>query len=235
MLIDKRILSIFFPLAIILVSLSLLVVWSRHADRFPLRTVEVRSKLNFVNEMEIKAIVSPFLDAGFFWVDVKAVQACLKRLPWIQSVDISRIWPDQLIVSVQEKTAQARWGERGVLSTDGVIFYPEVSTIPEKLPQFDGPVSEALAMQQHYFSLLEQLGTVGLTIKSLNLSLNGALKILLDNGISIILGRHAINERMGRFVLAYQGSLQAQTQRIAYVDLRYTNGFAIGWKLVSIQ
>lgn len=235
MSIGMRTVSIILPLAIILVSLSLLVVWSRHPDRFPLRTVEIRSSLQQVKESEIKESVLPFFDKGFFGLNVQAVQACLKRLPWVQNVDIRRVWPDRLLVSVEEKTAQARWGEKGVLSTEGVIFYPEVATIPAKLPQFDGPMSEALVMQQQYFALLEQLGTVGLTIQSLNLSLNGTLKIMLDNGISIRLGKQAINERMARFVLAYPGSLQAQSQRIAYVDLRYTNGLAIGWKMAGAQ
>jgi cell division protein FtsQ len=227
--------SVFLPLAIILVSLSLVVVWSRHPDRFPLRTVEIRSPLKHVTEAEVKASLVPFLNKGFFWLNVQAVQTCLKRLPWVQTVNIRRVWPDRLVVLVQEKTAQARWGERGVLSTNGVIFYPELATIPEKLPRFEGPASEVLIMQQQYFALLEQLGSVGLTIKSLNLSLNGALKILLDNDVSIILGKHAMNERMARFVLAYQGTLQGQRQRIAYVDLRYTNGFAIGWKTVGVK
>ncbi len=230
-----RLVSIFLSLVAVLASLLSLVIWSRHSDRFPLKTVEISSPLYFVKEAEVQASVLPFFDKGFFWLNVQAVQACLKRIPWVQTADIRRVWPDRLLVSVQEKTAQAKWGEKGVLSTEGVIFYPEVSTIPKKLPQFDGPTSEASIMQQHYFALLEQLGAVGLTIQSLNLSLNGALKIMLDNGISIILGKNAVNERMARFVLAYQGSLQAQSQRIAYVDLRYTNGFAIGWKATGVQ
>lgn len=225
-----RAVSILLPLGIIVVSLVALVVWSRHPERFPLKTVEVRTALKHVKEEEIKASILPFFDKGFFWLNVQAVQACLNQLPWVQSVDIRRVWPDRLVVSVEEKAAQASWGEKGVLSTDGIIFYPEVATIPEKLPRFEGPKSEALVMQQQYFALLEQLGPIGLTIRSLKLSLNGSLQIMLDNGISIILGKNAMNERMARFVLAYQGSLQAQSQRIAYVDLRYTNGFAIGWK-----
>lgn len=225
-----RVVSILLPLVIMLVSVSLLVIWSRHSERFPLKTVEIRTPLQHVKEAEIRASILPFFDKGFFWLNVKAVQACLKELPWVQSVDIRRVWPDRLVVSVTEKTAQARWGEQGVLSTDGNIFYPDLATIPEKLPLFNGPKSEALGMQQQYFSLLEQLGPVGLTIRSMKLSLNGSLQIMLDNGISIILGKTAMNERMARFVLAYQARLQAQSQKIATVDLRYTNGLAIGWK-----
>ena len=63
--------SIFLPLAIILVSFLSLVVWSRHSDRFPLKTVEIRSPLHLVEEAEIQASVLPFFDKGFFWLDVR--------------------------------------------------------------------------------------------------------------------------------------------------------------------
>ena len=235
MFISVRKIFIFLPPVIILVIFLWFVLWSRHSDRFPLRHLEISSPLHLVKEAEIAVRVLPFFDKGFFWLNVQAVQACLRQIPWVQTAHVRRVWPDRLLISVEEKKAQAKWGEKGVLSTDGVIFYPEVATIPQKLPQFDGPTSEALLMQQHYFALLEQLGAVGLTIQSLNLSLNGALKIMLDNGIFIILGKHAMNERMSRFVLAYQASLQAQSEGIAYVDLRYANGFAIGWKAAGVQ
>lgn len=205
-------------------------MWSKQPDRFPLRTIDVTAELKAMKEQDIKATVLPFLPKGFFWVDVDSVQQSLTRLPWIQSAEIRRVWPDRLEISVQEKTAQARWGEEGVLSTEGVVFYPDVTTLPEKLPRFYGPSDRAKEVLHQYLNLLELLSPIGLTVQSLALSAEGSWRLVLDNGVAIILGKTGLSERMGRFVLAYQGSLQAQIQRIAYIDLRYTNGFAIGWK-----
>ena len=222
--------SIILPLTIIVVGLGAVVIWSWHPERFPLRTVQVRAQLKQLKESDIKATVLPFLSQGFFRVSVRAIRDELQHLPWVQSVEVRRIWPDVLQVSIQEQMAQAKWGEKGILSTDGTIFYPDPDTIPLKLPQFEGPNERAKEMQQQYLALLEALVPIGLTVEKLNLAPNGAWQMVLDNGMTVILGRTGLNDRINRFVLAYQSNLQAQSQRIAYVDLRYTNGFAIGWK-----
>jgi cell division protein FtsQ len=225
-----RILSIVLPCGIIVAGVGALVVWSRHPERFALRTIEVRAELKHVQEDDIKANVLPFLSQGFFWLNVQSVQDSLKRLPWVHTVEIRRVWPDRLQIKVQEQTPQARWGDQGILSTEGIIYYPELSSIPDKLPRFDGPDDSAKEMLQHYLTLLEHLGPIGLTVKALDLSPNGSWRIMLNNGIDVILGKAGLSERLARFVLAYQGSLQAQSEKIAYIDLRYTNGFAVGWK-----
>ena len=175
-------------------------------------------------------MVSPFLSKGFFWLNVQNVQDSLGNLPWIQSVEVRRVWPDRLLIILEERTAQATWGENGVLSTEGVIFYPDVSSIPSKLPRFQGPDDRVKDILQQYFTLLEVLGPVGLTIQALDISKEGSWRMVLDNGMSVVIGKAAFSERMARFILAYPGKLQGKSQQIAYIDLRYTNGFAIGWK-----
>jgi cell division protein FtsQ len=53
---------------------------------------------------------------------------------------------------------------------------------------------------------------------------------MLDNGIALILGRTALVERLNRFVLAYELNLKEHIEQIVYIDCRYTNGLAIGYK-----
>jgi cell division protein FtsQ len=225
-----RTVSIILPLLIIVVGLGILVVWSGNSDRFPLRMVEVRGQLKQLKENEIKAAVLPFLAQGFFALPVWSIRDELQHLPWVQSVSIRRIWPDKLIISVQEQVAQARWKDKGILSTEGKIFYPVSLAMSSGLPQFEGPPERAKEMQQQYLALLEVLRPVGLMVQKLSLSPNGVWQMMLDNGMTLILGKTGLSERMNRFVLAYPSNLRGQNQRIAYVDLRYTNGFAIGWK-----
>lgn len=231
----RRFLSILLPISIVVGGIVSLVIWSRHTDRFPLRTVEVKSELMHISEGEIQELVRPHLVNGFFGLDVEAVQKSLKCIPWIESAEVRRIWPDQLVVLVKEQRSQAKWGEKGILSTDGTIFYPQARNNTEKLPEFFGPLERSKEMQQQYLALLELLAPIGLTIKTLNLSPSGGWQIVLDNGIEIILGKAGLNERTARFVQAYKDNLRDQIPRIAYIDLRYTNGFSIGWKKTGVQ
>jgi cell division protein FtsQ len=222
--------SLCLPLVLLGSGLGGLIIWSKEPDRFPLKALDVQGELKSISEQDIKSLVLPFLPEGFFWVNVQAIQQHVKELPWVETADVRRVWPDRISVQVKEKIAQARWGEKGVLSTEGDVFYPKALTIPSALPRFDGPDKQAKEVLQQYFTLLELLGPLGLRIQGLVLSPEGSWQAVLDNGITLVLGKTALSERTHRFVLAYQSRLQPESGRIAYVDLRYTNGFAIGWK-----
>lgn len=225
-----RSMAIVAPIVTIAAGVSGLVVWSRQSDRFPLRTVEVQLDLKKIRGSEITSTVTPFLPAGFFGINVRSVQENVQRLPWAQSVEVKRVWPDRLLILVQEKRAQARWGKNGLLSTEGAIFYPELDSIPDNLPQFIGPADRSKEMVQQYLTLLEMLAPIGLTVKQLTVSDEGSWRMVLDNGLTIIIGKAGVHERIARFVLAYPENLQSQVQQLEYVDLRYTSGFAVGWK-----
>lgn len=225
-----RLVSALMPLCLLVGGLGSLIMWSRQTERFPVREIELRNETKYVNSNAVVDMVKMHLHKGFFWLDVDEIQKRILTLPWISEADIKRVWPDRIVVEVKEYMAQARWNEVGVLSTEGVIFYPEASSISEKLPKFSGPDSRAKEISQHYFSVLEQLGPVGLNVKAVEVSPTGAWQIMLDNEIAIILGKTGINERLARFVEVYQTRLKTQIERIAYIDLRYTNGIAIGWK-----
>jgi cell division protein FtsQ len=48
--------------------------------------------------------------------------------------------------------------------------------------------------------------------------------------MTIVLGTNDILTRLRRFVHAYEKQLHMRQKDLAYVDLRYTSGMAIGWK-----
>jgi cell division protein FtsQ len=64
----------------------------------------------------------------------------------------------------------------------------------------------------------------------MRLDARGAWEFDLANGVTVRLGRREVDERFDKFMTA---ALKLVTQRgedIAYIDMRYTNGFAIGWR-----
>jgi cell division protein FtsQ len=44
------------------------------------------------------------------------------------------------------------------------------------------------------------------------------------------LGRRDVDQRLERFFAVAAPVLRDDFERIEYVDLRYTNGFAVGWR-----
>jgi cell division protein FtsQ len=233
MSIGLRLLATILPLGIIVGGILGFLDVVKQPGRFPLRFIEIQNELKWMPPEAISQVVSPYLQQGFFGIDVEAIQKQVNDLPWVSKSHVQRVWPDRISIALTEQNPLARFGETGVLSTEGKIFYPEIlSVLPPGCPWFKGPEKAAMEMLKQYLDFLEMLSPLGLSISELSLSNEGAYRIMLDNGIAIILGKAALNERMGRFILMYPSQLKKETQRIAYLDLRYTNGMAIGWKAV---
>jgi cell division protein FtsQ len=69
-----------------------------------------------------------------------------------------------------------------------------------------------------------------LTLEKLELDERGSWRLVLGSGQEIRLGRRDIDERLYRFFRFVAPALADKLTRVAYVDLRYTNGFAVGWR-----
>ncbi len=71
---------------------------------------------------------------------------------------------------------------------------------------------------------------MGLDVRRVEVDARGAWEITLANGIDIRLGRRDIGERIQLFLDVATSIVTRREQEIAFVDMRYSNGFTIGWK-----
>jgi len=202
----------------------------------PIQAVSVSGRFQRVAPVDVERIVKEQVrGAGFLSVDLAAVRRTLHTLPWVDSVSVQRAWPRGLNVLVIEQVAAARWGERGLLNTRGELFATDERHVPPELAQLSGPDGKELAVAQRYLAAQGRLQQAGLRLTALRLDARGAWEFDLANGITVRLGRRQVDERFEKFIAA---ALKLVTQRgedIAYVDMRYTNGFAIGWRSNTTQ
>ncbi len=75
-----------------------------------------------------------------------------------------------------------------------------------------------------------KLAEADLSLQSLSMDERGSWRLVLDGGQEIRLGRRDIDERLYRFFDVVAPALAAQLKGVEYVDLRCTNGFAVGWR-----
>jgi len=177
-----------------------------------------------------RAVKAQVHGAGLLSVDLAAVGGAIHRLPWVDAVSVQRAWPRGLDVSLTEQTAAARWGEHALLNTRGELFNADERHIPPELAQLSGPAGKESAVAQRYLAAEGRLLQAGLRLSALRLDARGAWELDLANGVTVRLGRRQVDERFEKFM---NTALKLVTQRgedIAYVDMRYTNGFAIGWR-----
>ena len=191
---------------------------------FPLREVRVVEAPAHVTPAEVEAIVKHKLRGNFFTLDLAATRAAFERLPWVRRVAVRRYWPGRLEVTFEEHVPLARWGESDLVNTHGEVFG---GTYDGALPRFSGPAGTAkeIAIQYEYFRRV--LAEIGLVPAQVNVSARRAWQMKLENGLTLELGREQIEARLARFVSAYERTLGKLGRRVDYVDLRYSNGFAV--------
>lgn len=171
------------------------------------------------------------LDAPLLDVDLQNLHESLVQQPWINEASVKRSWPAAIEVQVIEEVPVARWGDRGLLNHEGDIFWPDLEAEYMALPKLNGPSHETVRIMQQYHDLSQLFSRAGLRIVGLVLEARGAWNIELENGIHVIAGREDLMPRLRRFLDVYRTQLIDRAAEVAEVDIRYTNGVAVRWKI----
>ena len=98
------------------------------------------------------------------------------------------------------------------------------------MPRLSGPEGSSDDVARRYLAVREQLIPVGLDLRSVHLDARGSWEMTLGNGIDVRLGRRDVAERTDLFLDVVADIITGRAADIEYVDMRYGNGFTIGWK-----
>ncbi|UJP04596.1 MAG: cell division protein FtsQ/DivIB [Nitrosomonas sp.] len=203
---------------------------------FPIKEIHIRTipagkdnspQLQHVTGEQIDHLVRNELAGNFISVNLTAVREAFVKLPWVREAKINREWPHGLNVVLEEHRALAYWGDHALVNSYGEVFRV---TVDMDLPTFTGPnEASALEVAQQYRRFNQILAPVDQKIAEINLTSRYAWRLRLDTGTILELGKYDIEDRLSRYVLVYNHSIArwSQHQPLAYVDLRYPNGFAI--------
>ena len=197
----------------------------------PNQRVIVTGRLQRVSALDVEKIVrSRLAGGGLVSVDLEDISRGLRTLPWVDRAAVQRSWPRGLKIEIVEQSAVARWNNAGLLNARGELFLSESRFVPPELPQLAGPAHSEQEVTARYLAAQGHLTEVGLRLAALELDARGAWNLTLDSGVMVRLGRQQFDERFERFVLAAAKLVSQRATDIAYVDMRYSNGFAVGWK-----
>jgi cell division protein FtsQ len=196
----------------------------------PLRALEVAGEFRQVSAEQVREIVAPYTGHGFFAVDVTALKRELHAMPWVYAVTVRREWPETLHVTVFEQVALARWGDDAVVSHLGTLFFPTPDSVPDDLPQLLGPAGSEGEVAAGLRLFSAALLPLDMQVRRLRLDERRSWQLVTDSDLEILLGRQDIERRINRFVGFYADLRgQRKSARLARVDLRYGNGFAVNW------
>jgi cell division protein FtsQ len=157
-------------------------------------------------------------------VDLEQARAAFEKLPWVRTVNVRRQWPDRLEFSVQEHRPVARWGSTALVSAQGEVFEAAINAT---LPVLHGPDGTAPEVVSRFQAFQQALEPIGKNIVQVTLSARRAWFLKLNDGMALELGRDNLESKLTNFVAAYDRTVARLPQLPNYIDLRYTNGFAV--------
>ena len=207
--------------------------------QFPVHSVRVDGRFQYTDRSAVQQTVAQYASAGFFGMDVDHLHADILTLPWVERAAVRRVWPDGIVLTITEHTPVARWNNDSILTRSGEVISPAQLKAEEQqykawqthfktLPFIQSEASEPAAQWQRFVEASRALHSVGIELYGIHSDSRNATTLVLRNGVSIRLGRRWFDERLQRFISVYPQYLAPQLETIAYVDMRYPNGFVTG-------
>ncbi len=196
----------------------------------PIRSITIEGPFQRASALQIEESISDELAAGFFAADLNVMQKRIVALAWIDQANVVRRWPGKLEISVTEQIPAAVWGERGLLNTNGDLFVTDARHVPAELPRLSGPEGQFTMVAARYLQIREQLIPLGLDVRRVQVDARGAWQMTLQNGVEIRFGRRDVEARTQLFLDVAASIISSRESEIDFVDMRYGNGFTIGWK-----
>ncbi len=211
--------------------------WLAQRPAFALQVVRVEpistlQPLTHITAPLLRLAASSPIRGTFFTVDLEAVRESFETVPWVRRAEVRRIWPNTLLVGIEEHRPLAVWSDGRLVNREGELFVanPEEVDTDQALVEFSGPPGSEADMTRRWRELSEQVAPLNLTIDSLTLSPRHAWTARFENGLTLVLGREqdvSIASRVDRWVSVYSLAQARLSRDAVSVDLRYPNGFVV--------
>ena len=219
---------------IITIFIIVLIINDKISDTkiyFQISDIRLGQKSLNVNEAEIFKIAEKYLkNKSFFNINLDYLKNSIEKVAWVKNAYIRRSYPNEVIIFIEEYTPVAVWNNDSYISENGYIF--SANKIEKKLPKISSYSNRNIIIFEYFSLILDGIRKNKLNDKVLLIKENEirSLTVLLESNIAIKFGSKNIKERIGIFFKAYKTLNTSDLKKIRYIDMRYSNGFSIGWK-----
>ena len=169
-------------------------------------------------------LIEPLLNNKYL-IDLSQLKEKVEQHPWISGAEVSRLFWNKIRIAVVRHEVAMRWGSEGYISTQGVLFKPNLSI------DSGAPIAIVSEDQigQFYVDFLNYQSILGpLIIKQFERSLIDELT--LEPNMKVILGYQQQSKRLKVFMKAYdQLKRSSKIRERGIFDMRYPKGFALSY------
>lgn len=220
--------------------LALLGYWMANRPVFVIKRVivdSVNGDLKYVSASQVHDAVTEALNGTLLSTDLQVIHRALQSIPWVKSVSVRRIWPNRLLVRIEEQRAVGTWGQGRLVNHSGDVFVGAAADHEDacRLIPLYGPAGSQRLVLERARQLTQWLAPMNRSLASLTLSEQYAWTAELTGGVTLELGRDSlatpVEERVRMFVktqpwLAERLATKGEKGSLMKVDLRYAIGYA---------
>ncbi len=203
------------------------------SSQMPMSELIIQGQRQYVTDDEIRNVLlnNPSI-RNYFSINVDTIQSKIESLPWVYRTSVRKSWPNTIRVYIQEQPVIAFWNDDQLLNKHGEVFSAEVERASNSLVKLYSPDDRIKQVLSKYQKLNNLLQLNNYHITSLSLNIRNALTVVLNNGITLRLGREDTMARVQRFIDHFPA---LDKDSIDYIDLRYDTGFSVGWKKTMVK
>ncbi len=194
---------------------------------FVVRKVDVVGE-GRVREEKVKAMLGVRQGDFLYDMDIRQAQARIERLSWVETAVVRRLWPDRIVVHINERRPYALWQEHRklhVIDRNGVLIKQAEASDFVALPfvvgqgasDKAGPILKAMGRQPDLEAQTEALVYVG----------KRRWDILLKDGTRILLPEHRPDLALQRFE-TYNRTHHLLALNVKTIDMRLKDRITFG-------
>ncbi|MGA0955255.1 MAG: cell division protein FtsQ/DivIB [Burkholderiaceae bacterium] len=228
----------------LLTGLAAVALWVARQPAFALKSVQVVSlgpPIANLTKSDIRQAIEQAGQGTALTTPLHDLRDVLEDHAWVRQVSMRRVWPNRLLVWVEEHEPIAIWADGQLINSYGELFsaQADLGQVQErlgcKMPRLLGPVGSHLRVMERAMALQEELESHKRVLTRLELTEQLSWKAVLDGALVVELGRDQLPsspiERLQGLLTrleSLEASLETKSgmQRLALADLRYANGFA---------
>lgn len=167
---------------------------------------------------------------SFFNIDINYLQSKIENIDWISSANIRRSYPNEIIIFVTEHIPIAIWNNKDYLNQYGEIFTANKKN--NKFPILISKNNKNKIIFEYLSLFSNDLIRHNINEKVVKIIEDDirSISVILSSGITIKLGSKNVKEKIDIFFKVYQTLNSSDLSKMRYIDMRYSNGFSVGWK-----
>ena len=226
MIFKKKYIISFISLLVLLI--IILKTNNREIFHFPIKNVTSSELIN-INKDDISNAVKYLYSKSFFEIDLNYLKNKLEKIEWVRKINVRRLYPNEIIIDIEEHTPILIWNNKMYINMYGEKF--NVSKIDKNIPLLISDESRINEVFTYFKLFNEKLSSRKLDFKITKIMENEirSLTISLSSGINIQLGSKDVNNKILLFFEIYKSLNTRDLNKIRYIDMRYSNGFSVGW------